>query len=430
MAISSNRIFTVTQKQATSLRSYPLRSTYAAMPVLSRRSFLAGAAALTTGTLLGGCASQNQSALRIRLLNGSMPPQMLNQFRTVLKQANNQAILDFASESQLQTLFSLLQTWKQQGLQPQPASSGLPSWIPLVGNRKPPVIADLVTVDNYWLEAAIQQGIIQPFDDRSPKEWAKLAQDPKWQALVTRNDQGQPDPKGKVWGMPYRWGTTAIAYRQDLFREKGLKPPTDWSDLWRSELRGSFSLPDQAREVIGLVLKKLGKSYNTTDLSSVPTLRDELDALHQQVKLYSSEAYLQPLLLGDTWLAVGWSNDLLPLLQRNPGIAVVVPKAGTALWADLWVRPAGSASVISALTQQWLDFCWRSDVASQLSLLSQATAPAVLTLDRATLPSDLRENPVLLPDTAVLAASEFLQPLPANTIEQYRTIWETLRSPQ
>ena len=49
--------------------------------------------------------------------------------------------------------------------------------------------------------------------------------------------------------------------------------------MWREELRGRISLPDSDREVIGLTLKKLGYSYNTTDLALVSDLESELEQL-------------------------------------------------------------------------------------------------------------------------------------------------------
>jgi putative spermidine/putrescine transport system substrate-binding protein len=93
-----------------------------------------------------------------------------------------------------------------------------------------------------------------------------------WQEIVKRDRQGQVSNTGEVWGAPYRWGTTVIAYRRDKFRELGWTPK-DWSDLWRPELRDRISVVDQPREVIGLTLKKLGRSYNTTNLSQVQTLK-------------------------------------------------------------------------------------------------------------------------------------------------------------
>lgn len=378
----------------------------------SRRAFLAGAVGLT-GHLLMGCSGQNRPTLRLRLLNGSIPPQIVGAYRKHLQQAAIAGALELAIEPQLQPMFDLLQTWTRNGQQPStPDRFG---WVPLIGKRSQ-AAPDLVTIGDYWLDKAIQQRLIQPLDPKQLSGWELLPS--AWKALVTRTATTE-----RIWGAPYRWGSTVIAYRRDIFKQKGLQPPTDWSDLWRSDLRGHISLLDQPREVIGLTLKKLGQSYNTAQLETVPTLSAELTALHHQVKLYSSDAYLQPLLLGDTWLAVGWSTDLLPLTQRNPTIAAVIPKSGTALWADLWVRPAVTTSDLSPLVADWISFCWRPDIASQLSLLSQATSPAVLETPSTNLPLELQQNPILLPDAATQQASEFLKPLDRTTAAQYQALW-------
>jgi putative spermidine/putrescine transport system substrate-binding protein len=399
---------------------------------MKRRLFLTSAVGLSLAQMLQGCAGKNRDALSVRLLQGSIPVQILNAFQKSVRGSS----LDFVSEAQLQNLFVWLQTWNPQKEKSEKKSLGLPDWVPLVGNsgasenRSSSSLPELVTLGDYWLKAAIDQHLIQPFPTQFPDQipaWKMLSQNPQWQTLVRRSDRGLPDPKGQLWGVPYRWGSTVIAYRKDILKQKGLEPPTDWKDLWRSEFRQQISLLDQPREVIGLTLKALGLSYNTADLKAVSGLESKLRALHQQVKLYSSNAYLQPLLLGDTWVAVGWSTDLLSLMQRNSEIQAVFPRSGTALWADLWVRPVAETGNLSSLAQQWLKFCWKQDIATRLSLLSWATAPAILTQPPAEIEADLRRNPVLLPPQASLEASEFLQPLAETTVRQYRELWETLR---
>lgn len=37
------------------------------------------------------------------------------------------------------------------------------------------------------------------------------------------------------------------------------------------------------------------------------------------------------------WVAVGWSSDVLPAVKRMRNVAMVVPRSGASLWADLWV---------------------------------------------------------------------------------------------
>jgi putative spermidine/putrescine transport system substrate-binding protein len=403
-----------------------LQKRMADLSMINRRSFLIGTTGLTLSHLLTGCAGQNRPTLNVRMLNGSIPPQILNLFHRHLQQSSKQATLNFSPELQLQSLFSSLQSWKQQTNQPQ-SPEGIFDWVPFPGKSQQQTIPDLVSLGDYWLSTAIRQGLIQSFEQTQLKNWDGLMEDSRWKTLVTRNQSGEPDPEGKIWAVPYRWGSTLIAYRRDIFRDRGLQPPTDWGDLWRPELRRQISLLDQPREVIGLTLKKLGKSYNTSDLNAVPNLQAELDALQSQVKLYSSDHYLQPLILGDTWLAVGWSADVLRLMQRNQTVDAIVPQSGTALWADLWVRPAASKTDDLSLVMDWIKFCWQPPIATQLSMLSQAASPIFLQENPNHLPENLRANPLLLPDQQILKASEFLNPLPEAAIKDYQERWKRLR---
>jgi hypothetical protein len=54
-------------------------------------------------------------------------------------------------------------------------------------------------------------------------------------------------------------------------------------------------------------------------------------------------------------------------------------------------------------------------------------SPVVLTTPPANLPIALQQNPVLLPDAATQAASEFLKPLDRATVLQYQALWQRLR---
>ena len=394
---------------------------------MDRRGFLIGTGSLALTQLASGCSSGDGAALKIRLLKDSIPAQLVGEFRSLLKPP---VALKFDPEKQIKELYKNLATWKQQAKKKDTASFSLPFSIPLVA-EKSPMIADLVTLGDYWLEGAIKQQLIQPLDLTPLQGWQQLP--PRWQELVKRDDQGKLNQKGLVWGAPYRWGTTVIAYNQDKFKELGWTPK-DWSDLWRPELRGRISMLDQPREAIGLTLKKLGASYNTTDLSQVPNLKEELLALHQQVKLYSSNRYVEPLILGDTYVAVGWSTDILPLRAGYSQIKAVVPQSGTALWADLWVQPAvdagnnlGERGERQALMKQWINFCWQDKQAREISLFSNATSPIVVGVNRADLPEDLRNNRLLLPEDSILDESEFLKPLPQSVLAEYLALWKEMR---
>ena len=430
---------------------------------MNRRSFLIGASAIAFSQLISGCNRQQQVSLNVRLLKDSIPPQLLSEFRKALKQ---RAKLNFDPDAQLIASLKHLQAWKRKA-QKQDQPQRLP--IPFISGPRTPAIANLVTLGDYWLESAVKQELISPLQVQQLAGWKQLP--PRWQAIVQRDQKGQLAKDGQVWGAPYRWGTTVIAYRKDKFKELGWQP-TDWSDLWRPELRERISLLDQPREVIGLTLKKLGFSYNTQNLSQVPKLKAELRALHQQVKYYSSNQYLEPLLVGDTWLALGWSTDVLSVRSIYNQIDAVVPQSGTSLWADLWVQPASIAtnsntletsdslqnsdrtssdlsvalvssegsltstpttlaantSTSSSLSQQWIDFCWQLQPAQEISVLTHAASPIIVSLAQGNLPKNLQDNKVLLPDNSVLDNSEFLEPLPQKVLEEYEALWQEIRN--
>ncbi len=399
--------------------------------MLNRRSLLVAAGLASLNYLLSGCRAPSQ-ALRIRVLDDAVPAQILQEFQRRLAiepEANSASPLGavkFVVSPQLADLFELLQTWKN----PAP-----PPRISLPGTTRPAPIDDLIMLGDYWLSAAIQQKLIQPLPLESLAGWSQLPL--VMQQLVRRDSQGQPSPTGQIWGAPYRWSSLVIAYNVERFEQLGWQP-SDWSDLWRPELRRQISLLDSARATIGLTLKKLGQSANLADLSQAPALTNELEALQQQVKFYSSTDYLQPLMLGDSWLAVGWSTEVLPIAERDRRIAAVAPASGSLLSADLWVRPAAQAQAgnpaqnqnqnqaspnLPPSLSQWLEFCWQPEIASQISLLSAAASP--LLLNRDLLSPSLQKRAVLLPPSSAVERSEFL--LPLSDPDAYRRLWTAVR---
>ena len=370
--------------------------------MLNRRQVLLMALLTAMLPFLESC-SPNNNALIVKVLENSIPPQLLGNFK---KELPGNRPFDIKPIPQLKTLYELLEKLSEEESQKT---------------------ANLVTLGDIWLEKAIADQFIQPLAITSLENWQRLPS--AWQSLVRRDTQGKWDENGQIWGAPYRWGNTVIAYRGDKFREAGYAPPTDWQDLWREELRDRVSLLDQPREVIGLTLKKLGASYNTNNLEQVPNLKTELASLHQQVKFYSSQAYLQPLVLDDTWVAVGWSSDLLPLQTRYPDIETIIPASGTALWADVWVQPKQNSALSEAMLQ-WINFCWNLQAATEIGLFTSASSPILLNTSRDQLPEALKQDSLRIPPQKVMDNSEFLLPLSAETQQQYQQFWREMRTAQ
>ncbi|CAN0840605.1 Spermidine-binding periplasmic protein SpuE [Linum grandiflorum] len=309
------------------------------------------------------------------------------------------------------------------------------------------VAADIVSVGDSWLSFAIKRSIIEPMRGVEDQDWYKGLNE-KWKAYIRRNLEGEIDPKGEIWAAPYRWGGVVIAYKRSKFRQHKLAPIEDWADLWRPELAGKIAMVDSPREVIGSVLKYMGASYNTKDMDSeIPGGRNavlqNLASLTKQVRLFDSTHHLKAFGVGDVWVAVGWSSDVLPVAKRMSNVAVIVPKSGTSLWADLWAIPSisgletkeqlgGRVRGPSPLVHQWIEFCLQNEralpfkqevipgsIPSALDSSSPAgVVPKELIKGK---PKNLETNLVDgVPPPEILSKSEFLEPLSESAVSDYK----------
>lgn len=387
---------------------------------LSRRYFFQASTTIALAQLLSGC-SGTRAMLQVLFLENSIPPQLIRDFH---KSVNNRQKVDFQPETQLSQIANRLNDLDSIKKSEPKAQNFLEKIF-----SKSVIYPNLITMGDAWLGWAIGQNLLEPLSVKDLTNWQKLPAD--WQKLVRRNSDGNLADDGRIYGAPYRWGSTVIVYNSEKIEELGLTL-TDWQDLWQPELRDRISLLDSPREVIGLTLKKLGKSYNTEDLNSVANLSAELSNLHRQAKLYSSDRYLEPLILGDTWAAVAWSDDVLPLLERYDELKLVIPASGTSLWADLWVKPRRTSGVTNneaaTIIDEWIDYCWRSQAAKQISLFTKGISPILSALKPAEIPQDLQDNIFLTSPTLNSDKSEFLLPLTPETERQYRDLWLEIRS--
>lgn len=367
------------------------------MQRLDRRQFLTSLGTLAAASTLAGCSlpSRTSEALHLQVLEKSLPPQAIGRFR---RQGGPVRV---SLMPQLADGLAMLQDLTARAAANGP---GWRHWLPGGGGSTVP---DLITLGDTWLADAIAADLLQPF---APEDWALPVQWPgwtRWRQVIQR--------AGNIWGVPYRWGTAVLAYRRD----KLAWMPTHWEDLWRPDLHQRLSLPDTPRLPLGLTLKTLGAGFNEPDPSGIAGLRAKLARLQEKTRYYSSRDYLQPLVLGDTWAAVGWSADVLALARQYPNIGAVVPAEGTVLWADLWVRPRQETpTALSQRGRDWLAFCGQPETARLLTRFARGTSPVVFPeIDT----PDLEIGP------GVMTRSEFLLPLPEAVWEQYRSLWLAMR---
>ncbi|WP_017325818.1 extracellular solute-binding protein [Synechococcus sp. PCC 7336] len=372
----------------------------------SRRQLLQLLALGMAGTGLSSCGARSPAILQFVTLDNTVPGSIWREFGR-----GRAAKLRPVPVASRQALFD--------GLQPiDPPGWGLQALLRRLFPPAPVQTISLLGAD--WLDWAIARELILPLDPEGLGQRFATQLPPLWQQAPVR--------QGRVWGLPWSWGVTAIAYN----RERVQEPIVDWADLWRPSLKGKLVLPDHPRDAIGLTLKSLGYSVNQP-LAEVPELGDRLAALNAQALTYSSEFYLQTLLLRDAWAVVGWTSDLHQLQKLDSRFEIVIPASGTALWWDLWVvrrssggegDRAGQLPELLALAADWFDFLLQEEVAERLVAVGQTPLSAPFELD--SLSEALRARPLFAAD--VLDRSELLNPLTEIEAVAYLRAWEQMRS--
>ena len=245
--------------------------------------------------------------------------------------------------------------------------------------------ADVVSLGDEFLSAAVANGLIVPLDSsvttkawyaRLPARWRRLASrapdgtlaPPPPPTVFNSKSASNPPRFGSsvVYGVPYRWGATLIAFRSDKLPKATLDAIArsggiDWSDLWRPELRGRVAFGGGPRALLTASLRAEGLSANDPrGVGASPEVLRRLCALRDDQLLTTDDTqYAQALANGDAWAIVGPSDDLLALARRSSLVTVAAPRTGTSLFADVWCVPATAAAKpggVSPLVDQWFDY--------------------------------------------------------------------------
>lgn len=227
-------------------------------------------------------------------------------------------------------------------------------------------------------------------------------------------------PQAETYGVPYAWGTMGIAYRRDLVTA----PLTSWLDLFRPapELQGKIIMIRSARDVIGVALKALGYSENSSALKELAAARELILSQKPHVKAYSYVA-LTPesaLVTGEAAAAMVFSGDALALQKLNPNIAFTLPDEGSNICVDYLAIAATSRQ--KKLAAAFINFIHEPQNSARLATTIQYATPSLAA--KPFLSSEFFLNEVIYPPAAKLAKSEYFSVLPPETLKIRNEIFQ------
>jgi spermidine/putrescine transport system substrate-binding protein len=186
--------------------------------------------------------------------------------------------------------------------------------------------------------------------------------------------------KGNVYSIPYNTGTTGLAYDATQFDT----PPDSWGVVFDAEqvaqLKGEFSMLDDAREVPGAALRFIGKSLNDTEAANLQQIEAMLKAQKElqnangdtALARYDSSSVGRNLAGGTIVVGHIYNNAALQARMGlagddgypgNPNIRFFIPKEGATIWQDNLCILADSPNSYTA--HVFINYMMRADVAAK-----------------------------------------------------------------
>ena len=269
----------------------------------------------------------------------------------------------------------------------------------------------LVVAPDYYVLQMARDGLIAPLDKGKLKNLANL--DPFF--------LDPPYDPGLQYSVPYLWGTTGIAYREDLVTG----PVDSYAVFFDPEAQvGPFLLLDEMRETIGAALKYLGYSVNTTDPEALAKAKELLLAAKERsVGFAGGLEALNRILAGDAALSLAYSGDVLQAREEGQRLRYTLATEGGTLWTDaMVVLKRGPAQ---ELAYRFMDFLLEPENAAALAEYTHYATPVAKAIPL--LPEEMRNDPVVFPPEEVRSRLEYLKDLGPDIV-LYDQIWTEVKA--
>jgi spermidine/putrescine transport system substrate-binding protein len=263
---------------------------------------------------------------------------------------------------------------------------------------------DIVVPSGYIIPVLVATDMIVPINKKYLTNWNNVS--PIFQNLSS-------DP-GNKHTVPWQWGTTGIAYRNDK-----IKTPIDsWAVFLDKQFGKKMTMMDDGREVIGAMLRYRGHSLNSINPAELAQAKKDCVAAKKQLKAYISAPVKAQLISGDVLISQLWNGDTTQAKAEQPNLAYVIPKEGCTIWGDSMCIPKSAPNKRAA--HEWMNYVLRPEVGAALSEATGYGTPNAAA-------ARVMKNPVPYPTEEELKRLEYQVDLGKDTAT-WDQIWTEIKS--
>ena len=228
------------------------------------------------------------------------------------------------------------------------------------------------------------------------------------------------DP-GNEYSVPYMFGTVGLIYNKDVVKEK----VDSWDILWNEKYKDKVFMFDTYRDTLGVALKKLGYSLNTTNEKEIKEAEELLLKQRELVNpIYGVDNGTVMIPAGESDINMIWSGEGLNLQDEYPNLEYVVPKEGANFWIDSLCIPSNATNVEGA--EKFINFV--SDKESALRIADEIGYTTPNKEARLEQPKEVRDNPNAYMPKEVMDRCEIYVDLPKDVKRLYDDAWLNIKS--
>ncbi|NPV42595.1 MAG: ABC transporter substrate-binding protein [Firmicutes bacterium] len=183
---------------------------------------------------------------------------------------------------------------------------------------------DLILPNASILPIAIQEGLLEEIQTNSLENYKYI--------FAKFKELPENSKDGKVYAVPWVWGSTAIAYNTDMITEE----IDSIHVLWDEKYKGLIAFRDDFNDAVMAAAIALGQDPNNpSDLTAIKNKLKEQKPLN---RTYWKTGDEWSKLFANKQIAVGmmWSGQAASMKQAGEPIKYVVPKEGAIGWVDNW----------------------------------------------------------------------------------------------
>lgn len=227
------------------------------------------------------------------------------------------------------------------------------------------------------------------------------------------------DP-GNKYSVPYMFGTVGIVYNKDVVKEE----VDSWDILWDEEYKDQIFMFDTYRDTIGVALKKLGYSLNSTDPDEIEEAKELLIEQRKTVNpIYGVDNGTTMIPAGETNINMIWSGEGLNLQEENPNLVYIVPKEGANFWIDSLCITSNAQNVEGA--EKFINFV--SDKESALRIADEIGYTTPNKEARLEQPEDVQNNPNAYMTKEIMDRCEIYKDFDLKTKQMYDDAWTEIK---